>query len=99
MSKLDLSDDRKCPISCGSCCEQYWKDVPRLAAIAKGREVCPYLGDKGCRLSRAKRPNECVYFLCDIAEAVAGRAITRVEAEDLQVQACHGLLVEDWPVD
>lgn len=94
---MKLNINRTCPLQCGVCCDMYWKNVRAFENCSQA--TCPHQQEWGCELKRNERPDECVYYLCDIAEAVIDRSITKLEAEGLLEQACHSLLVEDWPID
>lgn len=61
-----------CPIRCGECCEQQWRDIEELAQKFPDDfwKPCPHQKDLGCELPREKRPAGCNEHLCDRAEAI-----------------------------
>ena len=90
--------DRQCPIPCGSCCD-YWMDVEQLCTSRKQGLIggeCPYASEWGRVLSRKNRPDECLYYLCEITIAVIDHVITKIEAQELQLLACQCLSLEHW---
>lgn len=72
---------RHCRRCAGACCERgahHFTLVNLLAFLLAGEQppepdfglTCPFLGANGCRLPVARRPFNCVIFLCD--EVLAG---------------------------
>jgi len=79
-------DDVKCPIACGVCCDQYWRDaVDAPAELLQ----CPHQGKKSCTLPRAQRPEGCREYLCDLADAVLNGRMTKKRACRYQILGLH----------
>jgi len=67
---------RDCAGDCCGCGKNHLTLVNLLGYLASGEPVpepeffrtCPFLGDSGCRHEVARRPFNCVTFLCDLVE-------------------------------
>lgn len=74
-----------CPVSCGNCCK-FWVDVPELTDRFPRRSAnlsCPYQRPRrGCKLKRSRRPKVCNLYLCEIGMALAGKKITKEQAQE-----------------
>ena len=84
--------DRICPIMCGQCCADYWRDVPELAEAAG--PSCPHEDPRGCALSREDRPPACTDYLCEIAETVLLGMISARRGMRLKMGCRRSLLPE-----
>ena len=84
---VDTEDDRECPVKCGHCCRTSWATVLSLRYKFGEEEgkgsPCPHLKDDGCELTRDKRPNGCVSFLCSLAWHVLADRLSAVSARQL----------------
>lgn len=81
-----------CPLRCGTCCDELWRDVNE----DKGTLECPHVSETGCTLSREDRPVGCNTFLCDIAHEFVHGTITKERAEELMEGAQHFQPSEFW---
>ena len=70
-----------CPLQCGACCKEFWRDV--FEDAPKSQTKCAYQGKHGCDLEREHRPMVCNIYMCPLAEAVQRGAITRERARVL----------------
>jgi len=89
---VDLDENRECLIKCGFCCRTGWATVLSLRykfGENDDGKPCPHLKDTGCELSREKRPNGCIAFLCPIAWHVQAKRMTIGEAK-LLLGRCGG---------
>ena len=79
----------KCPILCGQCCE-YWRDVVE----AEG-SICPHEGLRGCKLPRKDRPQGCLDYMCEIAQAVLDGLITKEKGLEWKME-CYQFLPKEY---
>lgn len=87
----ELRHDVCCPIACGLCCMDYWCDVFQDSKA----NACPYLGKRGCRLGRRKRPKACREYLCSLAVAVLSGEVDMKMANRI-VEDCNQDDPDKW---
>ena len=72
---VDAKYSLVCPIACGVCCVEYWREV--VEPEFPEQEVCPHLGPKGCKLPRKDRPDGCIEYMCELAEMARAGGVTK----------------------
>jgi hypothetical protein len=76
-----------CPLSCGVCCDEHWRDV--FHGAPESQRQCEHLGENGCKLTRRKRPIACTWYLCSLAQCVIAGVVTPKAAERYLEHAEH----------